>query len=83
MLMQVFDNVNRKLIDGLREADLKNSSLSIAGSAFSIYAYEALRKEFESISKIRFLYTAPTFAEIKDKKALNEFFIPQFNRERA
>ena len=81
--MQVFDNINRKLIDGLREINLKNSSLSIAGSVFSIYAYEALRRELNDISKLRFLYTAPTFAENKVKKELREFFIPQLNRERA
>lgn len=78
-----YDNVNKKLYDGLRGEIAVGDRLSVAGALFSIYAFEALRKEFAGINELRFLFTSPTFATDKTKKALKEFFIPQHGREQA
>ena len=56
--------------------------MSIAAASFSIYAFEALKKELESIEEMRFIFTSPTFITEKVKKEKREFFIPKLNRER-
>ena len=43
--MKLIDNVNTRLGDDLKETIRKDSKLSIAASTFSIYAFEALKKE--------------------------------------
>ena len=48
--MKLIDNVNTRLIDDLKENVQRKSKLAIAASSFSIYAFEALRKELESIN---------------------------------
>ena len=40
---------------------ISNSSLKIAASCFSIYAYEALRDQLQSIESLEFIFTLPTF----------------------
>jgi hypothetical protein len=49
--MKLIDNVNHRLGDDLKESIKKGSKLSIAASSFSIYAYEALKKELERTQK--------------------------------
>ena len=49
-----FDNINRRVMDDLKEKLTAASSLSVAAASFSIYAYEALRKELESIREVHF-----------------------------
>lgn len=83
MDLKIYDNINNKLHEGLKESISSDCRLSIAGSVFSIYAYEALQKELDGVANLRFLYTSPTFAENKEKKAVKEFFIPRQSRERA
>ena len=83
MDLKIYDNINNKLHEGLKESISSDCRLSIAGAVFSIYAYEALQKELDGVANLRFLYTSPTFAENKEKKAVKEFFIPRQSRERA
>lgn len=47
--MQVLDNINSLFGDDLKSTLTPNSKLKIAASCFSIYAYAALKKEFESL----------------------------------
>ena len=61
--MKLIDNVNTRLGDDLKESIGKGSRLSIAASSFSIYAFEALRKELEKIDELRFIFSSPTFVE--------------------
>ena len=49
--MKLIDNVNSRLGDDLKESIRKGSKLSIAASTFSIYAFEALKKELVKINK--------------------------------
>lgn len=77
-----FDNINRKVVDDLKENLKAASRVSIAAASFSIYAYEALKKELESIQELRFIFTSPAFSKGSMKKQQREFYIPKLNRER-
>ncbi|MDR0446194.1 MAG: hypothetical protein LBH17_04060 [Oscillospiraceae bacterium] len=37
----------------------KGSKLSIAAAYFSIYAYQTLKKQLDSIDELRFIFTSP------------------------
>jgi SNF2 family DNA or RNA helicase len=85
--MKLIDNINSLLGDDLKNTLQAKSKLKIAASCFSIYAYEALKKELSKIDSLQFIFTSPTFVpgEVTDKfrKERREFFIPKMNRERS
>ena len=75
------NNITDRVVDDLRGRMSANSRLSIAVASFSIYAFEALKKELESIKELRFIFTSPTFTN-KEQKEKREYYIPKLNRER-
>lgn len=77
-----FDNINRRVVDDLKEKLTAASSLSVAAASFSIYAFEALKKELEAVRELRFIFTSPAFNKDTAKKQQREFYIPKLNRER-
>lgn len=79
--MKLIDNVNTRLGDDLKIEIKKGSKLSIAASSFSIYAFEALKKELKSIDELQFIFTSPTFMEEKLQKQSREFYIPHIFNE--
>ena len=79
---KIINNISERLVDDLKERLSAGSRLSIAAASFSIYAFEALKKELEGIDEMRFIFTSPTFIAEKVKKEKREFFIPKLNRER-
>lgn len=79
---KVINNISELVIDDLKSRLSKNSVVSIATASFSIYAFEALKKELEQIDELRFIFTSPTFIKEKVKKEKREFFIPKFQREK-
>lgn len=79
--MKLIDNVNSRLGDDLKETIRKGSKLSIAASSFSIYAFEALKKELEKIEDLRFIFSSPTFIEENFKKHSRLFYIPHIYQE--
>jgi hypothetical protein len=81
--MEIFDNVNKIVKSDLEVAIEKRSHLSIAAACFSIYAYQALRKQLDSIEELRFIFTSPTFVKEKTPREKREFYIPRLNRERS
>lgn len=81
--MEIIDNVTKTLKDDLSANIAKGSKLSIAAACFSIYAYQALKKELSGIDELRFIFTSPTFTTEKTKKEKREFFIPRQARERG
>ncbi|MDR3332924.1 MAG: DEAD/DEAH box helicase family protein, partial [Synergistaceae bacterium] len=81
--MRILDNVNKTVRDDLTATVAKGDKLSIAAACFSIYAYQALKKQLDSIAELRFVFTSPTFLQEKAPKAKREFYIPQLNRERS
>ena len=66
--MQVFDNINKNVIDDLNVTIEKNCKLSIASACFSIYAYQALKKQLDGINELRFIFTSPAFVTEKVPK---------------
>ena len=85
--MEIIDNVTKTLGDDLKSEIKKGAKLKIAASCFSIYAYEALKKELEGIDSLEFIFTLPTFVpnEVSDnfKKEKREFYIPKSEREKS
>ena len=85
--METIDNLNTLLGDSLKDTLQPGGKLKIAASCFSMFAYEALREELETLDSVEFIFTSPTFAhgESTDKirKERREFFIPKLERERS
>jgi hypothetical protein len=85
--MEVLDNVTRFLGDDLKRALVPGARLAVAASCFSIFAFEALRRELEQIDSLEFIFTTPTFipGEVTDKvrREPREFGIPQTGREQG
>ncbi len=85
--MEIIDNINQLLGDDLKQTITPGSKLKIAASCFSIYAFEALKKELETIDSLEFIFTSPTFvpSEVTDsvRKERREFHIPKAERERS
>ena len=84
--MKLIDNINQLLGDDLKKAIQPGARLKIAASCFSIYAYEALKSELETVDSMDFIFTAPSFMpkEVADavKKERREFHIPKAGTER-
>ena len=82
--MQIIDNINVLLGDELKKDLKRGQRLRIAASSFSIFAFEALRKELQLIDELQFLFTEQTFTAERatDGKARErrEFFIPKAKR---
>jgi hypothetical protein len=82
--MKILDNINTLWGDDLKQTLKPGAKLQIAASCFSIYAYEALKKELEKIDSLEFIFTAPAFVpnKVTDKitKERREFHIPKLER---
>ncbi len=81
--MKIINNVTEKLADDLRVTIRPGSRVSIAAACFSIYAYEELRAQFETLDELRFIFTSPTFLKEKPQKTQREFYIPRLSREKT
>ena len=67
--MRIIDNVSDLLGDDLKNEIVPGSKVRIAASTFSIFAFEALRKELEKVSELEFIFTSPSFVteEVTEK----------------
>ncbi|MGW9558011.1 helicase-related protein [Nocardiopsis sp. NPDC055551] len=78
--MHIINNVSDLLGDDLKATITPGSKLRIAASTFSIFAFQALRRELEQVSELEFIFTSPSFAteKVTDRlrKERREFFIP-------
>ena len=63
--MRVLDNISELLGDDLKHELARGGKLKIAAATFSIFAFEALREQLESISDLEFIFTQPTFVPEK------------------
>lgn len=81
--MQILDNVNKTVKNDLEKTVSIGDKISIASACFSIYAYETLKTQLNSIDELRFVFTSPTFLQEKAPREKREFYIPQLNRERS
>jgi hypothetical protein len=82
--LRIIDNVNELLGDDLKSEIKPGSKMRIAASTFSIFAFEALRKELEQVDELEFIFTSPSFLTTqvtgKLRKERREFFIPADGR---
>ena len=78
-----FDNIFHTVSDDLKKQLSYGSKVSVAAACFSIYAYEALKKELSGLDEFKFIFTAPAFVKEKTQKQQKEFYIPRLQRERA
>ena len=74
--VETIDNINDTVAEDLKKVIRKGSKVSIASACFSIYAYEALKKELSNVESLRFIFTSPTFLEEKVPREKKEFYIP-------
>lgn len=85
--MEIIDNINKLLGDDLKSTITSDSKLKIAASCFSIYAYEALKKELSKIDSLEFIFTSPSFVPTDAldniKKQQREFHIHKTEREKS
>ncbi len=79
--MKILDNINNTVRDDLRVEIKRGSKVSIAAACFSMYAYQELKKQLESVEEFRFIFTSPTFVKEKAEKQKREFYIPRLSRE--
>lgn len=77
------NNQDYLLIDELRQEIQKGSKVKIAASCFSMYAFDALKKELKNIEELQFIFSSSAFEKIPDdiKKEKREFFLPNEIRE--
>lgn len=81
--MRIIDNINKTLLDDLK-AEIKNGSkVQITAACFSVYAFQELKEELDSIEEFRFIFNSPSFVTDKSPKTKREFYIPRLNRERS
>ena len=78
-----FDNKTSILKDDLVKVIKEGDTVSVAASVFSMYAFNELREQLESLDEFRFIYTEPTFAKERAKKEQREFYIPRLSREQG
>lgn len=79
--MKILDNITNTVRDDLRVEIKRGSKISVAAVCFSMYAYQELKKQLESVEEFRFIFTSPTFVEEKAEKQKREFYIPRLSRE--
>ena len=79
--MKVFNNVTDIVKDDLQVTITKGSRVSIAAACFSMYAYQELKKQLDTVDQFRFIFTSPTFVEERERKERREFYIPRLSRE--
>ncbi|MDR1100418.1 MAG: DEAD/DEAH box helicase family protein, partial [Treponema sp.] len=81
--MDIINNISKTLKDDLIIELKKDSRVSIAASCFSMYAYRELKKQFEGVAGLRFIFTSPAFLAEKDEPKRREFYIPRLTREKS
>ena len=81
--MKIFDNITEIVRDDMAQTIQKDSKVSVAAACFSIYAYNELKTQLESVEEFRFIFTSPTFIKEKAEKQKREFYIPRQSREQS
>ena len=71
---KVLDNKTNFVYTELKESIKKGSRLSVISALFSMYAYDALKKDLDKIDSMRFIYTKPSFIK-DDQKESREYYI--------
>ena len=82
--MKVLDNKTIKFGDDLKEEVKKGDICSIASAVFSMYSYQELKKQLDSVEEFKFIFTNPTFIkEKKEQKQERLFELNNYKREKS
>lgn len=60
---KMLDNVNKTVKDDLAITIQKGDKLFVATACFSIYAYQAIKKQLDGIAELSFVFISPTFLQ--------------------
>lgn len=73
-MIQNFNNKTQKVWDDLKKNIKKGSRLNIAASIFSIYGFDSLRTELQSVERMKFIFTDSAFIERESIKKEQRMF---------
>lgn len=79
--MNLINNIDYRLADDLKNKIKRGSKVAVAAASFSIYSFDALRKELNDVEELRFIFTSPVFMKENLKKDFPRFFIPHLYKE--
>lgn len=83
-MIENYNNKTEKVGDDLKKIIEKGSKINIAAGIFSIYGFESLKKELQSIESLKFIFTDPTFIEAdKNSREHRLFEILANNRQKS
>ena len=72
-MMKIFNNITDIVRDDMAKTIKAGSKVSIAAACFSLYAYNELKEQLNTVDEFRFIFTAPTYIKEKAKKQKREF----------
>lgn len=79
--MMEIDNRSIRLGDELKKEIKPGSKVKIAATTFSMFAFQQLKEELETIEELKFIFTNPTF--VTDETRIDIVNIRSLKRTRA
>ena len=77
------DNRSVRLGDELKKEIKSGSKVKIAAATFSMFAFQQLKEELETIEELKFIFTNPTFVTDETRVGYREYTIPKKEREQS
>ncbi|AGY37550.1 helicase [Streptococcus ilei] len=77
------DNRGVRLGDELKKEIKPGSKVKIAAATFSMFAFQQLKEELETIEELKFIFTNPTFVTDETRVGYREYTIPKKEREQS
>lgn len=81
--MMEIDNRSIRLGDELKKEIKPGSKVKIAAATFSMFAFQQLKEELETIEELKFIFTNPTFVTDETRVGYREYTIPKKEREQS
>ena len=81
--MMEIDNRSIRLGDELKKEIKPGSKVKIAAATFSMFAFQQLKEELETIEELKFIFTNPTFVTDETRIGYREYTIPKKEREQS
>ncbi|WP_410541172.1 helicase-related protein [Streptococcus salivarius] len=81
--MMEIDNRSIRLGDELKKEIKSGSMVKIAAATFSMFAFQQLKEELETIEELKFIFTNPTFVTDETRVGYREYTIPKKEREQS
>lgn len=67
-LPKQINNISERVVDDLKTRLSASSRICVAAASFSIYAFEALKKELENVEELRFIFTRLHLSRTKARR---------------